>query len=671
MQIAPYAINIKYKDRIEENNWTLNCRNEEQVNLWHREIERLRDLWKAEEKDIRRSAKATLQALKEQAAVPNSSLESLDSIRSARRPAHPYHYTFESGPTRTRARNGSLDLGAGKPDLSSGGSRNRSCSVTSAVSDTYDPRENPRDDTLADAAASGASRSAVDLSLSPGTTNSNGDRSAASSNGSPFTSDSPARDSRRNAISHKRSPSQTSEMSIGYASAVEQVKSVVVAPTARLNTRKRASPLPPQPPAPMGPQPPLPSEGPVSRPFTPKYEDSFHSRHSSPGNGHVKPLPVPPTSNLRQRVGDRLPAPLVHASSSPPVPSSGNTPQSTLPELPSKDARRPLSNRKSSTPLRGPRERGSAMRTPVSAKAHEQIFDVATHKRSRSRSHSNPLIDGLDPRTSRPVDAAESYRNVKARHRRQGSESSNNTMDSVSILTTSEEQGTNISPITPLSSGEESKSSPVGSVFTDQNRSRGPHLVSGRYMAGNEVASGSKFDLMESHPAYYAGVTPKTSQHVTNDRKPSLMGGSGSSEQTTLAHADNSQISSTRATGFERTEADGSMIAVRLHYDNSRFTLRMSHATTRRQFIEKVRQKIRLCGATPVHSIPQEKLDPYQFSPEESVSYMNEANKFVALDSDADFAAAWKSVRCRRMDPTDDGVLILAVGPTEYLGYAT
>lgn len=644
-------------------NWTLNCRNEEQVNLWHKEIQRLMDIWKGEEKDMRRNAKVTLQAMKDQATMQNSSFESLDSLRSARRPVHPL---FEAQ-NRTRARNGSLDLGVGRPDLSNGG-RNRSCSVTSSASDMYDPRDSSRDEVVFNIAP-GASRSAVDLSLSPGTADSTGNRSATSSQNSPVTFPSPIRENRRNAISHTRSASQASEMSIGYSTAVTEPIHPPPPKDTRLSARLRSSPLPPQLPAPLGPQPPLPTE--MSFSYSP-------ALHSSPFIGHVKPLPTPPTSNLRQRVGDRIPAPLVPATSSSVVPSSGNTPQSTLPELPSREIRRPLSNRKSNTPLRGPRERGSGARTPVSAHAHELAFDTNGRTRSRSRSHSNPLIDGADPRRPQPPNMLLLNNNTRARHRRQGSESSSYTVDSVSILTASEDQSADISPVTPPPHVNESRPSPVRNAFStnDNNRSRTPHLVSsGGAMVVRRAVSGSKLDLLESPPAYYAGPTPKTAQYSANDVKHQLMSGSGYSEQTTPVHQSSqrqghSHKRSTSATGLGRTGGDTSMMVVRLHYDNTRLMLRMSHATSRSEFIDKVRQKIRLCGATPLHSIPPDQLDRSQFASEEMVSYLNEANQFVRLDKDADFAAAWKSVRCRRRDPADSDVLILAVGPTDHLGYA-
>jgi hypothetical protein len=97
--------------------------------------------------------------------------------------------------------------------------------------------------------------------------------------------------------------------------------------------------------------------------------------------------------------------------------------------------------------------------------------------------------------------------------------------------------------------------------------------------------------------------------------------------------------------------------------------LRLSHATSRREFVDKIRQKVRLCGAAPIHFIPPDQLDRSQFAPEEQVSYLNNANVFVPLDDDRDFALAWKSVKCRRKDPADNEILILAVGPTEHLRY--
>lgn len=250
----------------------------------------------------------------------------------------------------------------------------------------------------------------------------------------------------------------------------------------------------------------------------------------------------------------------------------------------------------------------------------------------------------------------------------------------MSILTTSEEQGTDVSPITPLSFGEESRSSPARHASTtqsiDHSRSREPHLMSGGATVGRRTDFASKVDHLDTPPAYYAGETPKSSQHVTTDIKPVLTSGNGRLEQDATVHsssrrAAHSHKRSASATGLGRVSAEAATITVRLHYDNSRLMLKMSHATSRSEFIEKVRQKIRLCGATPIHSIPYERLDRSQFAPEERVSYLNEANVFAPLDSDADFAAAWKSLRCQRRDPADNEVLILAVGPTVHLGYST
>ena len=660
---GPYAIHMKYRDRTEVNNWTFNCRNEEQVNLWCREITRLLDIWKAEEKGIRRSAKATLQAMKEQTITQQSSVESLDTMRSAPRPVHPYHYTFESAPNKTRARNGSLDLGS-KPDVSNGIGRNRSCSVTSAAPDTHYPQDQNQDDNPPP-----ASNSVTDLGLSPGPGSSNGDRSAVSSHES-SAAFSPHRPSKRNGLYHTRTASQNSDMSIGYASSTTDL-SKFAPDSGHLSGRTRMSPLPPQLPPTLGPQPPL-SIDEILSPITAlstTYDRSLHSL------GDVKPLPVPP-SNLRQRVGDRLPAPLAPAPSPSPEPVQGSvpTPQSTLPELPSLDARRPLSNRKSNTPLRGPRERGQAARTPSSAHQPEEASEAIS--RSRARSLSNPLVNGaVVPKVPGP-DVASVSRSSHKRHRRQGSESSYNTTDSASIFTTSETSGQGSSPGTPPPFGEENKPSPFGVQAVDHGRSREPHLVSSAGCAiGRRAVSGSKLDLLESPPAYYAGVTPKTSGHSSTETRMAIPGSEtrledASSGQCSNRRGRHSHTRSTSATGIGRTNLEAApTISVRIHYDNSRFMLRMSHATSRREFVEKIRQKIRLCGAVPLHSIPYDQLDPSQFAPEERVTYLNESNVFVPLDSDRDFANAWTSVKCRRRDSADNDILILAVGSTEHVRY--
>jgi hypothetical protein len=588
--------------------------------------------------------------MKGQPVAQDSSVESLDTMRSARRPVHPYHYTFETAPDRKRARNGSLDLGS-KPEPGGGAGRNRSCSVTNAVSDMYDPRDTNRD-TNPHLAVSGAVNSAA----TPGT---------GSSDESPIAF-SPHRPAKRNGYTHSRSGSQTSEMSIGYASELPKPT-----PTggARLSGRIRTSPLPPQLPPPSGPQPPLPTEAVLSPVNGASYERSPHF------SGEIKPLPIPPSSsNLRQRVGHRLPAPLVPATPSTPVAGSVPTPQSTLPELPGKEARRPLSNRKSSTPLRGPRERGQAARTPLSAH-HPAGEPFDSMFRSRSRSLSNPMVDGADPRKVPVPDMPLVNRNPRQRHGRRGSESSNNTTDSASILTTSETSGQDTSPITSLSFGEESRASQTRSALgaqPDTGRSREPHLVSGGDMIGRRAVSGSNLNLLGGAPAYYAGATPKSSSHPSADGKSLVADGGNPSDNgsSSTRLKGYSHTRSTSASGLGRTAPETSMIAVRLHYDNSRFMLRLSHATSRREFVDKIRQKVRLCGAAPIHSTPPDQLDPSQFAPEEQVSYLNDAGVFVPLDDDRDFALAWRSVKCRRNDPADNDLLILGVGPTEHLRYS-
>ena len=108
-------------------------------------------------------------------------------------------------------------------------------------------------------------------------------------------------------------------------------------------------------------------------------------------------------------------------------------------------------------------------------------------------------------------------------------------------------------------------------------------------------------------------------------------------------------------------------ITVRLHHEDSRFLLKVSYTASRQDFVDKIRRKIHL--STSAQLAPLENLPTSHFAREEQVSFLNEKNQFAPLEGDHDFSLAWKSVYCKRNDPEDEVILILAVGNTGHLTY--
>ncbi|CAG7854242.1 Rho guanine nucleotide exchange factor scd1 [Serendipita indica DSM 11827] len=632
-----YLVNVKYSDRRETLNWSIHCRNEEQVTLWQSELKRLVSLWIKEEAHIKQQAKEDLKALRSAShGAPYASQESLDTMRSARRPAHPYHYTFETAPSRSRNRNGSLDLGNSRPNVT----RGRASSVSSVISDLYDAYA--KDDASSIESIS-TNASMTDL---PSSVN--------ASTAYPVEK-SPEK-------SHSRSASVASRVSIGSETRSRPPSN------STLSSRFRTLPLPPQLPPPTSPQPPRPNEDPPSYSASTSHsssrtqEKASHSRRPSAESADgTRPLPMPPASQLRIRVGDRAPAPLGLPTSSVAIPSPSMTPQSTLPELPSKDPRRPLSSRKSGSMLRGPRERhysGTGRMTPTTPPQY-------------ATTHAIPTQGLIKP----PVDESHLHPELRADlRRRQDSGSSSNT-DMVSIFTSSEPE-IDVSPTTPLSFGEETqKRSP--SKLAPGNAAKDTVSRNLVVSAGADVGRPRTADR---RPA----VTPQTAFHEIRDRELITSGGlrhthessasgrPGSSSSRSTHPDQQSHCRTNSSSGFGRTALPTSIssagtVIVRLHHNESTFLIKIPHTSPRAEFVEKIRRKIRLCGAAP--AVPVEHLPATRFSIEEQVSYLDENYQFKKLSTNEDFAVAWKCATRPRKDPEDNGVFIIAVGPTSCLGY--
>ncbi|KAG8835730.1 hypothetical protein FRC17_001521 [Serendipita sp. 399] len=705
-----YAITLKYSDRHEIMNWTISCRNEEQVNLWETEINRLLLVWAKQEVQIRKQAKMELKVLatttttntNTTATAPQNIIspqEALDSLRSAKRPAHPYQYTFGSVPTRNRNRNGSLDLNTLRPDLFSA-PRLRSSSVSSMASDHFDAHG--RDDSSSVGSIS-TNASMVDLLVD----------SSSAALGSRSINDADLVDARS-----KGRQRTTSEVS--RASVESEKRSYAPPPPPSSSNlsqsgRLRILPLPPQPPPPTIPQPPVPTETSYLDVGTNRRSHSHHHHHatekSNVSSGEdTRPLPVPPaaTSQLRQRVGLKAPAPLGPLAAGDATPSTSLTPQSTLPELPSRDVLRPLSSRKSGTILRGPREKPYSTASPPATPpldppaygySSSSSLSSSIHQR---RSRSSSLLGGggtAATESVRPLPPVKKHSSIRKRH---GSISSNT--DSTSNFTSSEDQEVDISPRTPSSFGDDAnKASPSKFVFNVNGQRyahpppRYPEVVGSRPPSsrGQHVLVSSA-GVNVDYPS--TGVTPKTAFHETKDRELILSGGLVGHAKTPSESARQHAFSGTgnvgggqesgkphsrtnSSSGFGRTPAATSgtssgsgsseavTVIVRLHHNDSKFLIKLPHSSSRVEFVEKVRKKIRLCGAAPPESLLLEHLPTTRFAPEEQVSFLDENYRFSKLTSNEDFLAAWKSVTRPRRDPEDTGVFILAVGPTSHLDY--
>lgn len=610
---------------MEAMSWTLQCRNDEQMALWDNEIKRLLDSWTKEEAALRRNARVSLNQMKEQMAAFSNpeSLESnsLSSMRSALRPAHPYEYTFGGVAERTRARNNSLNLGDCRPDYQGIG-RRRSSSVTSMDSNNYGDK-------------STLSRSETAILVS------------APLHGVSYHDPAPFYDHQ-----HMRTDSATSQAATG-----SQRPSSTTGTRSSLNARMHAAQLPPQQAHPSGPVPPPPDES-----YRFPYELRTHSRQSSTSSeSSIRPLPKPPL-NLRQRVGDRVPAPLAPVAAT--FAASGKTPNSTLPELPSKDPKESFSQRRSNIPLRGPRERGAPTPTSGSLDAPPEL-----------KSHTSSSI-GLTPGR---IGAMELSSNRPSIHKplphrpRRGSESSSTT-DSVSFMASSEEKEHEYSPLTPDSIGEQQRrASPSKPAFSSTTLAGGQEAV---YRSAIPILNTTP--VIPIRGASLTSVsTPRTAFHE-RDREAIYSAGrlKASSESSQMGHPHTPKASSHRRTssagGIGRTpvvaDPTTATVTVRLHSEGSRFLLKLSYSTSRLEFVNKIRKKIRLCCTAPL-PIPLEQMPGPYFTEEEHVSYLNEKGQFVRLQSDYDFSMAWKSVNCRRRDPNDEGILILAVGNTDHIHY--
>ncbi|KAG8806902.1 hypothetical protein FRC19_006972, partial [Serendipita sp. 401] len=323
-----HAIHLKYSDRHEIMNWTIHCRNEEQMTMWETEINRLLVVWAKQEAEIRKQAKSELKVIATNAmtnatATATTTMtsattplgifspqEALDSLRSAKRPAHPYQYTFGSVPTRNRNRNGSLDLNAIRPDLLSH-SRARASSVSSMASEHFDPQSG-RDDTSSLGSVS-TNASMVDLLADPTSVSSS--RSTTETNVVAAYYDAPPPGT---VNLYSRPSSRARTTSEASKASIESEKRLHSASNQSASSRLRALPLPPQPPPPTIPQPPVPTD----------MDTVMRSYYSGE---ETRPLPAPPTSQLRQRVGQKAPAPLGRLASGDDTPSTSLTPQSTLP----------------------------------------------------------------------------------------------------------------------------------------------------------------------------------------------------------------------------------------------------------------------------------------------------------------------------------------------------
>jgi hypothetical protein len=685
-------LHIKYQDRIETAKWTIHCRNEEQLSLWQTEIKRLLDLWKVEEADLRRSAKASLRVMKEQAAVVNPSMESLDTMRSARRPVHPYHYTFETAPTRTRARNGSVDngpnSGGSRSEYAGGGGRTRSSSVSSYASEVYEsPQSVNKRLSDNEQQLSSSYEPASNLRRGCGSVGSYVSRisdqqradestdAAAASDGDSLVGHHHERyrSLTRDSPTHTRSSSQASHISTRSNVSLP----MSTATTVTFSARNKMHSLPPQLPPPTGPQPPRPDsiEAQSSSKLV-KHRAKTHSRQSSRGSndgnsggGFRYEKDGNASASLRQRVGDRVPAPLAPVQAQSNIPGTGHTPQSTLPELPTMDTMRPLSHRKSSTPIKGPRERGTTVggerATPTTGYL-EVGHLYPSH--TRSRSHSNP---GVPPPAGTYRAPYEAQNRPQPRQRCESS----STSDSQSIFTSSDGRDQDGSPLTPLSFGEDNKYSPTKSSQFGQ--SEVPNYLSVEFSFGSGGQSSaplgyinpqSSLDApMDGRRMYSTGKTPKTAYYEPRDKEASL---GDISNDSSYISARQEAGRGPRRSSTNASSTDEQVILVRLHHEKSKFLIKLSHNMTREVFIDKIRKKIRLCGGSAT-MIPPEHLHPSMFLREENVSYLNESNQFVRLQDDHDFANAWKSVSCSRRDPEDEGILILAVGATDHLDYSS
>ncbi|KAG8800819.1 ribosome biogenesis protein tsr3, partial [Serendipita sp. 398] len=652
-----HAIHLKYSDRHEIMNWTIHCRNEEQMTMWETEINRLLVVWAKQEAEIRKQAKSELKAIATNAMTNATATtttatsattplgifspqEALDSLRSAKRPAHPYQYTFGSVPTRNRNRNGSLDLNAIRPDLLSH-SRARASSVSSMASEHFDPQSG-RDDTSSLGSVS-TNASMVDLLADPTSVSSS--RSTTETNVVAAYYDATAPPP--GAVNlYSRPSSRARTTSEASKASIESEKRLNSASNQSASSRLRALPLPPQPPPPTIPQPPVPTD-----------MDTFMRSYYS--GEETRPLPAPPTSQLRQRVGQKAPAPLGRLASGDDTPSTSLTPQSTLPELPSRDLKRPLSSRKSGSMLRGPREKPySTASPPATPPLDPPLYGSSAQRRSRSNSTLGSLPPAIEnirllPSVKKANSYSSSNSNSNPARKRHGSNSSNT--DSMSNFTSSEDlQDADGSPRTPSSFGEDvNKASPSKFVFAVHTRH--PPAPPPRYSEATAnsrpPSSRGQHTLVSSAGVNFvdypsSGVTPKTAFHETKDRELIMSSGLSRSKTSAEPHSSSalgsaaaaaanperegershSHSRSNSSSGFGRTPAtksEPSTVIVRLHYNESKFLIKLPHSSSRVEFVEKVRRKIRLCGAAPTSVLP-EHLPTTRFAPEEQVSFLDE-----------------------------------------------
>lgn len=360
-----------------------------------------------------------------------------------------------------------------------------------------------------------------------------------------------------------------------------------------------------------------------------------------------------------------MPAPLIPVNTTPIMPS-GQTPQSTLPELPSKDPRR--SHRKTTTPIKGPRGRTGA--TPTS-----EYLDAPAKIRSRSYSNSSMKSSQSDAADLSTSTHSTSNQKPLPRRPRRGSESSSTT-DSVSIVISSGDQGQDVSPLTPDSFEEENKQSPSKGSFQSVHQPTSSGSAASSKLPVRVESLILSPQASRRHAGFLSGATPKTAFHEIRDKEAILSGGlsypktpsdSAVSHLRTPTVPSYSRSSSASGIGRRPATKESAMVIVRLHHEGSRFLLKIGYTASRRDFVDKIRRKIRL--STNAQLAPLENLPHSHFVSEEQVSYLNEKNQFAQLKSDHDFSSAWNSVNCKRSDPEDEGILILAVGNTSHLTY--
>lgn len=308
------------------------------------------------------------------------------------------------------------------------------------------------------------------------------------------------------------------------------------------------------------------------------------------------------------------------------------------------------------------------MDKPLNTAYLEVSRDRPSQQRSRSHSHAStlhpqPRVYSRDhhPSVSNIVEKADSESSFTSDYSRP---------------TSSDEHYLQLSPITPPSSASDGR---------DRLAPNRPKLQTIAQQVDIEIPEALSEDNPTAHPGHNFEKTPQTAYHETSERAMFLSGGkvqaripsntssgcngvSTKSDRSARSKSHSRTASSASHTEQSGADTSSSMITVRLHSEGSKFLLKMSYSTSRREFVDKIRKKIRICSSAYI-SIPPERLHTTRFAEEEQVSYLDARGQFVPLRSDNDFSMAWKSVTCARPNPEDRGLLILAVGPINNPGY--